>query len=302
MKGADGKALSDAIENLPEILLRKKTVETHTNILGAVMAQIKARDVPVFFELEQTIVSAGRVPDKAVVQTLLRDGTKGLIADKARLLAFVAIATYSEGSVPSAGLKALHDEYDQAFTQGCQSMSIPPSQQDITKALGAISFLRRMLSLQNNALHRSFGSTSTTNATGLQSFLTTAQTKIKSAVDKAASFFAKFVMMYITKIVDNLSDGRIGPEEETFCYLDPKLRPGEAAPITINRYQDVIVFAIGGGCYAEYNNLQELLKQRQATAGHSASTTLRSITYGCSELVDGDDFLGQIEWLGNPSA
>ena len=46
-----GKALSDVIENLPEILARKKAVETHTNILGALMAQIKARDVPTYFEV-----------------------------------------------------------------------------------------------------------------------------------------------------------------------------------------------------------------------------------------------------------
>ena len=59
------------------------------------------------------------------------------------------------------------------------------------------------------------------------------------------------------------------------------------------RFSEVIVFAIGGGCYAEHNNLQELVRQR-----HGAGGVLRSVLYGCSELLSGDHFLAQLEILG----
>jgi len=57
----------------------------------------------------------------------------------------------------------------------------------------------------------------------------------------------------------------------------------------------VIVFMMGGGCYSEYFNLQDLLKHKGAATGG----TLRNIIYGCTELSSGDDFLAQLQKLGS---
>jgi hypothetical protein len=83
-------------------------LETHTNILHAVMKKVAQREVPskiihllvgcregsrpnltpghfssAFFELEQNILTAGgRVTDRAAAISLLKDGTKGNLADK----------------------------------------------------------------------------------------------------------------------------------------------------------------------------------------------------------------------------
>lgn len=54
------------------------------------MKQVAARDVPTYFELEQSILTTGRV-DKAPVLSLLRDSVKGSIDDKARLLLIVYV-------------------------------------------------------------------------------------------------------------------------------------------------------------------------------------------------------------------
>ena len=56
------------------------------------MQQIALRDVPTFFEIEQEVVSSGKVTDRPALLGLLRDGGKGGIDDKARLLLVVAIA------------------------------------------------------------------------------------------------------------------------------------------------------------------------------------------------------------------
>jgi hypothetical protein len=56
--------------------------------LQAVMKRVAARDVPTYFEVEQSILTTGRV-DKTPVLALLKDGVKGTIEDKARLLLIV---------------------------------------------------------------------------------------------------------------------------------------------------------------------------------------------------------------------
>ena len=43
---------------------------------------------------------------------------------------------------------------------------------------------------------------------------------------KAASFFTKFAPMYVSRVVDALSEGKACPEDDTFCTLDPRA-PGD---------------------------------------------------------------------------
>ena len=86
------------------------------------------------------------------------------------------------------------------------------------------------------------------------------------------------------------------PLTSTHCRHHTPLHPTRPADARCSpqgqKYSEVIVFVVGGGCYAEFYNLQELLK---AKAGSGA---LRSVVYGCSEVVSGDRFLAQLERLG----
>jgi hypothetical protein len=50
--------------------------------------------------------------------------------------------------------------------------------------------------------------------------------------------------------------------------------------------REVIAFTIGGGCYAEYQNLQMVATDR------------RTISYGSTELVNASGFLAQLGQLG----
>lgn len=72
------------------------------------------------------MLTAGRVVDKAAVLTLLRDGTKGQLGDKTRLLCLLAVM----GSDTAAA-----KEYDAAFQAGCAAMASPPSQEAIGEYL-----------------------------------------------------------------------------------------------------------------------------------------------------------------------
>lgn len=83
----------------------------------------------------------------------------------------------------------------------------------------------------------------------------------------------------------SLCEFKPGTEDETFVTLDPKRKgaqvqqpKGRAPP------REVIVFMIGGGSYAEYQNVQEYSKRHPD----------RQITYGCTELLNGESFLKQL--------
>lgn len=281
------KDLSEAIEVLPELLKRKANLETHTNILQAVMRRIASREVPTYFELEQAMQSAGgRIFDKDAVLTLLRDGAKGGLQDKARLL---LLASLTSDAVAS---KALAEECDMAFRQGCAVMPQPPTKAAVDRVLGAAVFSRWLQGLQSPL---SRGGEAAASGATLSSFLTAAQGKASSLMAKATAFFTKFTPHYVTRVVDSLSEGRACVEEDTFCLLDPRCRAGEGASAELKgtKYSDVIVFVVGGGCYAEFYNLQDLIKSRAGTGA-----ALKNVMYGCSELVAGDAFLEQLERLG----
>lgn len=119
-----------------------------------------------------------------------------------------------------------------------------------------------------------------------------------SLVAKATSFFAKFAPMHVTRIAEALAEGRSCPENDTYCSLDPRRLGATAAGGHYSeqqqiRYSEVIVFVIGGGCYSEYFNLMEIVKQNVQNSGG-----LKRIYYGSTEFLSGPTFLSQLERSG----
>ena len=94
-----------------------------------------------------------------------------------------------------------------------------------------------------------------------------------------------------------MAEGRSCPEDDSFLYLDPRGSIGGGGGGRGEKYSEVIVFVLGGGCYSEFFNLQELLRDKAAGGG-----ALRSITYGCSELLSGDGFIDQLQRMTQPKS
>ena len=237
--------------------------------------------------------------DRTVVTALLRDGTKGLLEDKCRLLLLVAVS--GDASMTT---KASVEELDAAFVAGCEAIvKNTPSKEQIDQALAAVQFMRRLQALQSGGMKAGLsmglkGTSSSNSNALLSSFLTSAHSRATSLMAKAASFFTKFTPYYVTRTISNLGDGRSCPEDDLFVYLDPRSptnHPSGAG--SGQKFSDVIVFVLGGGNYSEYYNLQELLKDRVNTG-----TNLRSITYGCTDMLSGDAFVDQLVRLAKPTA
>ena len=276
------KDLSEAIESLPDILSKKASLEAHTSILQSVMSEVAAREVPSFFELEQSLLtSSSSSSDRSAVLAQLSDGTKGNVEDKARLLLLAAVLGEKAQWGP---------DFETSFTQGALACTPPTEQSVIDSVLAACAFTRHLQSLQAPLSQQL--PTSQAPASGMDSFLKTASSLSAGLMAKAASLFSKFGSLYVTQVVDALSDGRSCPEQEAFCTLDPRAAPGSQTDIRTNRFSEVIVFMVGGGCYTEYFNLQDLRKHR------TSGSPLQSIVYGCTEMLNGGAFLEQLKMLG----
>mmetsp|Transcript_8618 Transcript_8618/g.12859 ORF Transcript_8618/g.12859 Transcript_8618/m.12859 type:complete len:651 (-) Transcript_8618:37-1989(-) len=293
--------LSEAITSLPEILSKKANLEAHTNILQAVMKQVAAREVPSFFELEQTMVQSG--VDRAAVLELLSDPAKGTLEDKARLLAMVALLLPDKSA-------AAAEEYIAAFTRGCKH----EKQEDegrqevdtnIERIIGAVSFLRRLQKIQSPI--GTGGYVGTGGGDGgkrgaiISSFLNTATSSATTLMARASALFAKFSPLPVTRVVDNLAEGRSCPEDDTYCCLDPRQAKGASGEGRGRKFAEVIVFIVGGGCLVEHFNLQELVKQKGGGGGGgqvAGGSALTNVIYGGSELLSSASYLEQLQQLG----
>lgn len=54
--------------------------------------------------------------------------------------------------------------------------------------------------------------------------------------------------------------------------------------------QESVVFVVGGGNYMEYNNLVNYAKKK-------AGATNKKIIYGCTDVVNAEQFLNQVSYI-----
>lgn len=301
--------LATAVDSLPALLERKKQLEVHTSILQAVMNEVASRDVPQFYELESSLATGSYRNDlakaKKDVQSLVGDPAKGNTEDKLRLIIVYALATGAKTS----DLDAVASSFETAMEPKlAEDKTI---QVKITMGLQAISYLKQLRSMHmipaatdmlqeiqspSNKKGSGGGSGGDTSSTStmLSSLMAKATTQatgfLAKATDRVSSMLGKVHKHHATVVVENLCDMKPGTEDESYLYLDPKVKDAvdvtKLHVLTRSAVREVIAFVIGGGCYGEYQNLQMLSNER------------RKITYGSTELLDPDSFLDQLGQLG----
>lgn len=288
--------LATAVDSLPALLDRKKQLEVHTSILQAVMNQVAARDIPQFFELETSLATGSYKNNlegaKASVMELAADPEKGNVEDKLRLVVVYILTTNAKTA-----------DVDEVTAAVQQAMETKMNKQDrVTleagiKAIGYLKQLRAMHMLPLSAALQEIDSSSTGAGRSdlLTSFMSKATTQasglLAKAADRVSSMLGKTQKHYATRVVENLCEMKPTTEDDDYLYLDPrvkgdvdvaKLRMMNRAPI-----REITAFVIGGGCYAEYQNLQMVANDR------------RTISYGSTELLDAGEFLAQLAQLGS---
>ena len=296
--------LANAVDSLPKLLEQKKQLEMHTSILQAVMNEVAARDVPQFYEVESALSSGQYKNDAAKakneVLALVTDPSKGNVEDKIRLVIVFCLATNVPGSDVTDIATAMADALESKGSTGGpgatgaqHGLLDKEDRVKLEQGLKAIEYLknlRSMLMIPNISQTEDSGTKSSTNADLLSGFMTRATNQatglLAKATEKVSTMLGKINKHYSTRVVENLCEMKPNTEDDDYLYLDPKVKGDVDVKLLRNMTRapcrDVIAFMIGGGCYAEYQNLQMIADER------------RTVTYGSTELVSPCEFLSQL--------
>ena len=253
--------LLGAVSDLPALLARKKSLETHTGILTACMKRIGERDIPQFFDVESRL---GRgVGEKLEEEVLALIREKGTAGDKKRLAAIYGL---SDG-VTVGSLQRVWDALPQEAKGG--------------KLLDTLTQIRSVSNL-GAAMTAGTPPTSGNNvllnlATGVGSSL------VAGAREKLAGLVGSGDLASTTRIVNNIMNAREGTEDDEYLYLDPRVHP---PAINIPRGQrprpqTAVVCGVGGGGWGEFGNI----------IGNKGDWKL---IYGATEIMGGEELLAQM--------
>ncbi|GAB9467923.1 Sec1 family transporter sly1 [Globisporangium polare] len=272
------KDLVAAVDTLPMLMEKKKMLEIHTNIFHAAFEHVTARHVPSFSMLEQKLID-GSHSDKNELLQLLSSAETGSLADKMRLLMIYYLTSGASGSEIA--------EFENAFQQYASA------REGGDAFAHAWTFIKKHTAFQKHAsVGGSLNSESTPPASSaaaggvnMSKFKGLAQGFLAQAAASVKNFLPENKKLHITRVADAICDLRPGTEDETFLYLDPKIKSHGEVPRQRTPFRDVMVFMIGGGNYNEYQNLMAYAKGQQPP---------RSVWYGCTELLSPEEFLQQL--------
>ncbi|KAI1284913.1 Sec1 family domain-containing protein 1 [Halotydeus destructor] len=262
--------LNTAVSSLPELLEKKKYIDMHTTIATSMLDQIKNRKLDVFFEVEEKIMSRSML-DKSPVE-LIVDPNAGSPSDKLRLFLIHFLCN------PSLSPEELKQFEKALLEAGCD--------------LNILQYMKRWktfskVTLSNASTHYG-GGTKTVNM-----FSKLMSQGSQFVMEGVKNLVVKKHILPMTRIADSLMDNKALQECDDFLYLDPKVKKADSGmPSNLPPFQDAVVFVVGGGNYIEYQNLIDFCKMK------SAKTLPKRIIYGCTNVMNADQFLRQLSKLG----
>jgi len=269
------KGLKSALMTLPQLTERKKNIDKHTNLATALLQVIKERNLDHFYSLEEDLVS-GKCNSVDVIDRL--SGPEGSLADKMRL-ALVWLLTSPR--VPS--------------DSDCES--IENVLQECGANMEAWFYVKRMrrLNLTGKGQHSSSDALirSGTSQFAADFLGSTFGQGLSSLTKGVKNLLAGEQQAAVTVAVESLMDGKQTSDTEGYIVLDPKSVSGSKHSPQ-QSFKEAIVFVIGGGNYLEWVSL--------ASWASRAQPSPKSVAYGASDLINGEQMISQLAELGRRSA
>lgn len=273
--------LTTAIQNLPQLLEKKRLIDNHTSLATHILDQIKSRRLDTLFEIEEKLMS--RVNLDRSIHELLADEF-GNSEDKLRLFLIYYICAHASRS--DSELEACLGYLREA---GASTSSVEYLRR--WKQYNKISGGERGEMLSGGSI-----------------------IKTKSMFSKLVSQGSSFVMegvknlivkkynLPITKIVSDIYDSHTGqPSVEVnknYKFYDPKLSNAAYNTNSVaggSNINVIVVFMLGAGNYIEYENLVQYGKGKKSNGREGGV----KIIYSTSALCNASSFLKQLELLGD---
>eukprot|EP00914_Ancora_sagittata_P000147 GHVO01000583.1.p1 GENE.GHVO01000583.1~~GHVO01000583.1.p1 ORF type:complete len:648 (-),score=153.15 GHVO01000583.1:147-2048(-) len=268
--------LTSAINALPEMTERKRSIDMHTTIATALLDEIKDRGWDKFVEVEQAL-AGGTIQQAISSVEQLMAGEKGSVEDKMRLL--LSLVTLRGHQIPEPQLTSLKDKvvhmggnlHPFNFLQQFQAFkSIQRQLQATGGPMTPIGFDPSALLQRNQAAVAFASNLGSKLLQGVKEFLLLTQN------------------LPICKIAESIFDAKqYGGPNQSYVTVDPKLHESESTAAKSSPSRHGIVFVIGGGNYVESQAIKELAK-----------TSQKSIMYGGTHFVSPLDFVAELSALG----
>lgn len=271
--------LAEAINALPEMTEKKRSIDMHTNIAMALMSEIKARELDKYYEMEEQFSSQSVGTSIKSMEELLSESQKGTLLDKTRALMCLYL---SKPSMDAAKLQGLIEAlaaaggeveamaYLQQHMQFRNMAAMPmattgPSAQTASSGAGLMGSLGRLAS---------------TAASASEGMLAAGMKGVKNIVasDKETP---------VVQIMDGLMEQKPTGITENYLYLDPRAQAGGEVPRIRAPFRRGIAFVIGGGSYTEMQSLQEWGQKRG-----------RQVGYGSTDMVSPSQFVEELAGFG----
>ncbi|KRX91234.1 Sec1 family domain-containing protein 1, partial [Trichinella pseudospiralis] len=222
------------------------------------------RKLDVFFEAEEKIMNK-QATERPVID-MIKDAECGSVEDKMRIALIKYLCT---------------DMSENEVAQLMQAL------ESIDCDVSAFKYLKRVKQFSSNATSDQYSGGGTKTVNMFSKLLSQSSQFIMEGVK---NLVIPKRNLPLTGIVDAIMEMKNNPEVDGYLQFDPKLykttvayAPHGQQQKSKTSFNDTIVFMIGGGTYAEYQNLVEYRKSRR-------------IIYGCTELVNGCQFLSQLDY------
>ncbi|GMM34255.1 syntaxin-binding protein [Saccharomycopsis crataegensis] len=304
---SDTYQIQQAIKQLPELTAKKQVIDTHMSILDALLKQLQANNLDVFFEVEQTCKKDNQSKVEAdFLEKLKNDKSESNKNDKLRtyLILYLSLDLSSE------------------FTQKVESIL-----QGLNCDLSALAYIKKVKEIvtlsslssgidsnENTSANSGSIKTSLGNAAGGSLFSgissklfdgSTLTSGVGSIISGLKTLLPEKQTMPITNLVESIMEPARANQvtlntTDDYLYFDPTIVRGNHSKLPKrSTYHQSVVFVVGGGNYLEYQNLQEWATGLNVDS--SSTGIKRSVIYGSTAIINPNDFLEECGSLGRPS-
>jgi len=286
------EGLAAAINALPAMTEKKRSIDMHTNLAMALLREIKERDLSKFYQLEAQW-SASNATANSCIQEFreLLNGDKGTLNDKSRALLVLYL---SQPNIPPAQFEELIRELESMggnvgglkVLKHLMSMKKMVQQEKSNVVAAPIVQLPKFPNLLGGAvdMNAMLGKVTKGVASGLAQGLTSLKGILPTKQNLP-------ILRIVKKLMENKEvTGQPDPLIDTYEYLDPKTSQKEIR--LRSTFTNALVFVIGGGTFVESEALEKFAKN---------SNLNRRIIYGATDIVAPEEFLAELNDISSAS-